>query len=163
MKKCFFWLMILAVALTMSACGETKPQIPCNGVLDIDTGNIFRLGDSKEVFDNAFGEPTQEEIDLFDGTTYEYLYAGDILTVEYDNNDTAVYIKSSGKSNRFEFYDFTFDKPLNEIEGRYEKYDDSSLFVFYIRYFDENGNSVPSGNSPTFSSFLTVAADDIIS
>ncbi len=155
MKKSCLCLLFLGVLLLLTACGEKAPTIPCNGVMDIDTGDIFKLGESKEVFDEAFGEPEYNE------TTNAYKYAGDVLSVEFDENDLAIDIESSGKSNRFEFYDFTFDKPLNEIEGRYEKDVDYLTFFFYTRRFDKDGNPASPGNA-AYRACLVVAADDSV-
>lgn len=130
--------MILSLAIlviSLASCGEVKSGAPFNGILDTDTKITYQIGDKKEKFDKDFGNPE------FDADREEYLYLSGVLTVEYDENDCAAVIESSGKSNRFEFNDFTFDKPINEIEGRYEKFDEAAGYVFYSRYYDDKGKS----------------------
>lgn len=125
---------VLVCSLLLSSCGGNKSDVSFNGMLDSDSGKVYKLGDSKEIFDDAFGEPT------FNEKRNEYSYLSDVLTIAYDEDDCAILIESSGKSNRFEFYDFNFDKPIKEIEGRYEKYDGASGYIFYHKYFDNNGD-----------------------
>lgn len=156
MKK-LFWGIVLLAAVFLSACGKSEPKIPCNGVLDIDTGDTFILGDSKEKFDKAFGEPTKLERTSVYNDVY-YSYAGEILNIGFDSQNTAVRIESLGTSNRFEFYDFSFDKPLNEIEGRYRK-EEFPLATFYSRNLDESGNSVPYGEPASYHAFLVISKE----
>ena len=134
MKKIFAFLLLACIGLTaLSGCGTSK--IPFNGMLDTDTDKVYQLGDSKEKFDDAFGTSK------FDETSNEYSYLSGILTVVFDENECASEIESSGKSNRFEFCNFSFDNPIKEIEGRYEKFDEATGYIFYTIYYDEKGNT----------------------
>ena len=138
-KKTFgIAISIVFIILLFSGCGGDTVAIPFNGMLDSDNGKTYKLGDSKDVFDDAFGESE------FNEETGEYSYLSEVLTVAFDENNSAVRIESSGKSNRFEFYDFNFDKPLKEIEGRYEKFDKAIGYIFYSKYFDESGEPCSS-------------------
>lgn len=130
MKKMSIFLLCLVL---LSGCGGNVAKVPFDGMLDSDTGKVYKLGDSKDAFDEAFGQPSPDEKER----TYDYI--GDILTITFDENNCAVSIESSGKSNRFEFYDFNFDKPIKEIEGRYEKFDEATGYTFYTKYFDSDG------------------------
>ena len=89
----------------------------------------------KEAFDNAFSTMPIEE----DGDKVEYL--GGILTVIFENG-AAVEMKCDGSSDRFSFYKFDFSTPISQIEGRYEKFDKVSGYIFYSRYYDKDGKDV---------------------
>ena len=134
-------LYLLFVVFLLSGCGGNESAVPFNGMLDSDSGKVYKLGDSKSVFDDAFGQS------VFNEKRNEYSYLSEILTVTFDENDCAVCIKSSGKSNRFEFYGFDFEKPLKDIEGRYERFDEAVGYVFYSKYFDESGKSCSYGDA----------------
>ena len=134
-------LSIIFVVSLLSGCGGSATSVPFNGMLDSDSGKVYKLGDSKDVFDDAFGPPT------FNEKRNEYSYVNEILTVAFDENDCAVCIESSGKSNRFEFCDFNFEKPLKDIEGRYERFDDAVGYVFYSKYLDKSGSACSYGDA----------------
>ena len=135
MKK--LTMAIIAAALLLCAgCSrndESTPTAPFNGMLDIDTGEVYCLGDQKEKFDNAFNEGKENA----DRGYYSYL--SNNLQVSYDSEGRASKITVDGATNRFSFYNFTFATPIESIEGRYERSDVSGL-RFYKLYFDENGD-----------------------
>ena len=126
---------LLAVALLLCvgcAKKERAPAAPFDGVLDVDTGNVYRLGDAKETFDSAFNDGKK------DADRDYYSYLSDNLRVAYDDAGKAVEISVDGATNRFAFYNFTFDTDIASIEGRYER-SDVTGYHFYSLDFDENG------------------------
>lgn len=126
---------IFAIALLLCvgcAKKESTPAAPFDGVLDIDTGNVYRLGDTKETFDSAFNSGKK------DADRDYYSYLSDNLRVTYDETGKATKISVDGATNRFTFYNFTFDTDIANIEGRYER-SDISGYHFYSLYFDEDG------------------------
>lgn len=121
------------VIVLLCGCGSKEHATPFDGMLDIDTNKIYRLGDSKAKFDEDFG------FGEFDADKDRYSYLSDNLHVTYDENDNASEIMVDGTTNRFEFYNFTFSTDIASIEGRYERKDVAG-YHFYSLYFDKNGD-----------------------
>lgn len=133
-------LLSILMMLFLVACSASEPKLDPADILDNDTGKIYSLGMPKEDFDNAFNSTTITE----DGDTTDYLSG--VLSVTYVNG-MAVEIECRGRSNRFSFYNFDFSMDISEIEGRYEKNDNVSGYIFYSRYYDSDGNDVSLSNS----------------
>lgn len=115
MRKKYFaitTLFILMAVLLFSGCGK---KLGPGDVLDNDTGKIYSLGTSKEVFDQAFGSSTYNE------NTNAMDYLSKTLSVEFDESNCAMSIKVYGGTNRFSFNDFDFSKSLEDIKGRYHE------------------------------------------
>ena len=127
-------LLVIALLLCIG-CAERgrTPTAPFDGVLDLDTGNVYRLGDTKETFDSAFNDGKENA----DRDYYSYL--SDNLRITYDDAGKATEIAVDGATNRFAFYNFTFDTEIASIEGRYERFDVAG-YHFYSLFFDENGD-----------------------
>ena len=136
MKKLLCALLLMLTIYLLSACSSSEPKLGPGDMLDNDTGEIYSLGMSKEDFDAAFNTSAITE----EGNTVKYLSG--ILKVAFDGGKASE-IECSGNSNRFSFYNFDFGMDISQIEGRYEKFDGASGYVFYSRYYDLNGKDVP--------------------
>jgi hypothetical protein len=139
-KSLFALSLALALFVGMAACSSTANDgkaklLPIN-MLDNDTGKIYSLGEEKAKFDSAFGYMGIEE----DGDDAEYLSG--VLTVTY-SDDKAIQIEVDGSTDRFSFYNFNFAMDIKQIEGRYEKSDIATGYIFYNRYYDNKGSDVP--------------------
>lgn len=138
MKRAISIVLLLIMALSLVACGGNgssgKKLTPAD-MKDIDTGKIYSLGDPKTKFDKEFGSLGTEE----DEDTVDYLNG--MLSVTYSDDDTAINISADGATNRFEFYNFSFDLGMDSIAGRYQA-NEVTGYTFYSRFYDAKGNSV---------------------
>lgn len=134
-KKAATIFVLIFVLLLCIGCTkqENVPTAPFDGVLDVDTGKVYRLGDTKETFDGAFNGGKK------DADRDYYSYLSDNLRITYDEAGKAIEISVNGATNRFAFYNFTFDTDIANIEGRYER-SDITGYHFYSLDFDGNGD-----------------------
>lgn len=108
-------ILLIALALLFCGCGKKAPELGPADVLDNDTGAVYHLGDQKAVFDEAFGSSVYNEY------THAMDYLSKMLSVEFDEDGSAVRIEVDGGTNRFSFYGFDFSKSLADIKGRYKE------------------------------------------
>lgn len=130
MKKIFLFILIIVLIF----CGCEKKVGP-GDVLDNDTGKVYSLGNSKEVFDQAFGSSEYNDI------TEEWEYLSKMLCVAFDEENKAVRIKVDSKTNRFSFNNFDFSKPMSDINGRYSEYKMSGVTAYNL-YFSQDGKVI---------------------
>ena len=55
-RTLFVAMSALICLLLLSSCVESKSNVPFDGILDSDSGNVYKLGDPKSKFDDAFGQ-----------------------------------------------------------------------------------------------------------
>ena len=134
---------LVFLASVCSGCGSRPAKLGPGDMLDTDTGKIYSLGDERAIFDEAFGYMgIKEKAD--DNNVVDYL--GGVLRVTFDDGK-AVELRADGPSTRFEFYQFTFSTEISDIEGRYNKDDYPAGYIFYNRYYDENGKDTNRVNA----------------
>lgn len=137
MKKVCFVLVLLA-CLSLCACGQKGPA-PYQ-IIDNDTGKMYSLGDTRDVFDAAFGKGEYNEI-------YKAMdYLSGVLKVSY-SGDKAVEIYVGAETNRFSFYNFDFSMDMKDIKGRYEESGEDWDYKHYTRYYDKKGKDIDSSDA----------------
>ena len=135
MKKLVIVLVLFAVLFV--GCGK---KLGPADMLDNDTGKVYSLGDSKEVFDQAFGSSVYNEY------THAMDYLSKMLSVEFDEANNATRIEVSGGTNRFSFYGFDFSKSLADIKGRYKETVMAGSNA-YSTYFSVDGKALDLKNA----------------
>lgn len=130
MKRLF--LFSLVIALLFCGCGK---KLNPGDLMDKDTGKVYSLGDSKDVFDSAFGDATYSDI------TKEWSYLSDMLCVAFDEDNIATRIKANAETSRFSFFNFDFSKPIEDIKGRYSEYEMSGVTAYDL-FFSEDGKPI---------------------
>lgn len=154
------WLpIVLAVPLLLlfTACSDSKTEIKylrAIDMLDNETGQIYSLGMSKNVFDTAFNSM---EIVEKDNNTTSYL--GGLLSIEFDDG-LAKLIQCSAGTDRFSFYKFDFSIGIDDIKNYYFKQEaDDDPFISYLWFYDDKGQNVEPEDS-VMCSWLTTNKDD---
>lgn len=169
MKRSLILLLLLSLVLT--GCGsestdadDQQVEIGPNEMLDTETGIIYALGDSREVFDGAFDDPSSDT-DTFafgeDGDEEVSYFVKDgfgELSITYKDS-RAVAIHCNG-GNRFKFSDFDYSMALEDVKGTFSL-DRSSIAELdtYAQYYDVDGNTVEKSNS-AFEHFVLVCNSD---
>lgn len=153
-KRVLVFFVMLATVFALNACNSSNSLGP-GDMLDTDTEQIFSLGDPRKRFDDSFSYLGTDESDGPFGLEVEYLSG--ILTVTY-HDDIAVSIQCDGGTNRFEFYNFDFSMDISEIIGRYDK-STTSGFIFYSRYYDDDGKDVSFYDSTIFHTLMVRDGD----
>lgn len=139
-KRIVIVFLSLTLLISLVGCGSGKTKLSVGDMIDNDTGEVYSLETSRNQFDDAFAYMGIEE----DDNKVEYL--GGILEVVFEN-DVAVEIECDGTTDRFAFYNFDFNTEIQQIEGRYEKFDEAAGYIFYSRFYDEYGNDTEIYNS----------------
>lgn len=167
MKKIF--CAVLALSMILAGCASElteedsqRPKLGPDEILDTETGTVYSLGDSRDVFDAAFYDPSsgiEPFVDGESGNEDVAYFASDMSTVlEVSFKDgKAVVIHCS---NRFKSSDFDYSMALEDVKGTFSL-DSSSVAELdtYAQYYDVDGNTVEKGNS-AFEHFVLVCKSD---
>lgn len=167
MKRSLILLLLLSLVLT--GCGsestdadDQQVEIGPDEILDTETGTVYSLGDSRDVFDAAFYDPSsgiEPFVDGESGNEDVAYFASDMSTVlEVSFKDgKAVVIHCS---NRFKSSDFDYSMALEDVKGTFSL-DRSSIAELdtYAQYYDVDGNTVEKSNS-AFEHFVLVCNSD---
>ena len=163
MKKSFILILLLFLALSFVACGDSAPATEGNSlnpdldfksVLDTETGNIFSLGDSLQIFENTFGSGVPQEsfwanmpfASSFEPEMWtEYTFISGMLLVSFFD-DRAIEMRVY--SDRFIFQDMAFDMTIEELKLNFiiaERLEGGYYNANYYLSFDKDGAIIDVG------------------
>ena len=147
MKKCIAGLLLIALILSLAACGggSSTPifdrTLDFKSILDTESGAVLSLGDPRAYFTEALGAGEEVFVqEVYEVGTWESVeYALGDLLVEFQN-DIAVRMVVHSAESQFQFLAMSFDMSLLLISESFETFFPG---VFYIRHYDAAGNVVP--------------------